>query len=70
MPDLNFEVIGAEVPPFAAVPTLTFKLRIDNGDEEERIQSVALQSQIRLAVTRRRYSPEAQARLLEVFGEP
>lgn len=70
MPDLNFEVIGAEVPPFAAVPTLTFKLRVENSNEEERIQSVALQSQIRLAVTRRRYRPEEQARLLEVFGEP
>jgi Family of unknown function (DUF6084) len=70
MPDLNFEVVGAEVPPFAAVPTLIFKLHIDNMNEEERIQSVALQGQIRLAVTRRRYSPEAQARLLEVFGEP
>lgn len=70
MPDLNFEVIGVAVPPFAAVPTLTFKLRIDNSNEEERIQSVALQSQIRLAVTRRRYSPQEQERLLELFGEP
>lgn len=70
MPDLNFEVVGAEVPPFAAVPTLIFKLQVDNMNEEERIQSVALQSQIRLAVTRRRYSPEEQARLLELFGEP
>lgn len=70
MPDLNFEVVGAEVPPFAAVPTIIFKLQVDNMNEEESIQSVALQSQIRLAVTRRRYSPEAQARLLELFGEP
>lgn len=70
MPDLNFEVIGVAVPPFAAVPALTFKLRIDNSNEEERIQSVALQSQIRLAVTRRRYSPQEQERLLELFGEP
>lgn len=70
MPDLNFEVVGAEVPPFAAVPTLIFKLQVDNMNEEERIQSVALQSQIRLAVTRRRYSPQEQARLLELFGEP
>ncbi len=70
MPDLNFEVVGAEVPPFAAVPTLIFKLHIDNMHEEVRIQSIALQSQIRLAVTRRRYSPQEQARLLELFGEP
>jgi hypothetical protein len=70
MPDLNFEVIGAEVPPFAAVPTLIFKLRITNADEQESIHSVTLRSQVQLAVTRRRYSPEAQAQLLEVFGEP
>jgi Family of unknown function (DUF6084) len=70
MPDLSFEVIGAEVPPFAAVPTLIFKLRVTNADEQERIHSVTLRSQVQLAVTRRRYSPEAQAQLFEVFGEP
>jgi hypothetical protein len=70
MPDLNFEVIGTEVPAYAAVPTLIFKLRISNTNEQERIHSVTLRSQIQLAVTRRRYSAEAQARLLEVFGAP
>jgi hypothetical protein len=70
MPDLSFEVVGAEAPAFAAVPTLIFKLRIVNANEQEHIHSVALRCQIQLAVTRRRYSAEAQARLLEVFGEP
>jgi uncharacterized protein DUF6084 len=70
MPDLNFEVVGAEVPPFAAVPTLVFKLRLENSNVQERISSVALRCQIQIAVTRRRYSPNEQARLLEVFGEP
>lgn len=70
MPDLNFEVVGAEVPPFAAVPTLVFKLRVENSNSQERISSVALRCQIQLAVTRRRYSPNEQDRLLEVFGEP
>lgn len=70
MPDLNFEVVGAEVPPFAAVPTLVFKLRVENSNAQESISSVALRCQIQLAVTRRRYSPNEQARLLEVFGEP
>jgi uncharacterized protein DUF6084 len=70
MPDLNFEVVGAEVPPFAAVPTLVFKLSVENSNAQERISSVALRCQIQLAVTRRRYSPNEQARLLEVFGEP
>jgi hypothetical protein len=70
MPDLNFEVVGAEAPAFAAVPTLIFKLRIGNAIEQERIFTVALRCQIQINVTRRRYSPEAQERLLEVFGEP
>ncbi len=70
MPDLNFEVVGAEAPAFAAVPTLIFKLSIDSAIEEERIFTVALRCQIQINVTRRRYSPEAQQRLLEVFGEP
>jgi Family of unknown function (DUF6084) len=70
MPDLNFEVVGAEAPAFAAVPTLIFKLRIGNAIEQERIFTVALRCQIQINVIRRRYSPEAQERLLEVFGEP
>lgn len=70
MPDLSFEIIGAEVPPFAAVPTLIFKLRIANEFAENKIHSISLRSQIQIAVNRRRYSAEAQARLLELFGEP
>lgn len=70
MPDLNIEVVGAEVPPFAATPLIVFKLRVANTPEEESIYNIALRSQIQLAVLRRRYSPEAQAKLLEVFGEP
>lgn len=70
MPDLSFEVVGAEARAHAAVPTLIFKLRIANADEEERIHSVILRSQLQIAVNRRRYTPEAQAQLLEVFGEP
>ncbi|HEX4202776.1 MAG TPA: DUF6084 family protein [Ktedonobacteraceae bacterium] len=70
MPDLSFKVVGAEVPAYAAVPTLIFKLHITNAIEQQSIHSVTLHSQIQLAVTRRRYSPEAQAQLLELFGEP
>lgn len=70
MADLSFEVVSAEAPAFASVPTLIFKLRVDNASEEERIHGVFLRCQIQINVTRRRYSAEAQARLLEVFGEP
>lgn len=70
MPDLSFEVTGVDAPPYAALPLLVFKLRVTNALAEERIHSVALRCQIQIAATRRRYNPAAQARLLEVFGEP
>ena len=70
MPDLNFKVVGAEAPAYAAVPLITFKLDITNAPPDEHIQSVILRSQIMINVNRRRYTPEAQARLVEVFGEP
>lgn len=74
MPDLNFEIVDAEVPAFASVPTLIFKMRIVNSEVSavtgiQHIQSVALRCQIQLAVTRRRYNTEEQAQLLDVFGE-
>ncbi len=69
MPDLNFEVVDAEVLSFAAVPSLLFKLRIENGGEEP-IRSVALNTQIRIAATQRHYDAAEQEKLLELFGEP
>ena len=69
MPDLDFGVEGAEVLEFAAVPSLLFKLRIENL-EDEPIRSVALNTQIRIAATQRHYDAAEQERLLEVFGEP
>ena len=69
MPDLDFRIEGAEVLEYAAVPTLVFKLRIENPGGE-RIRSVSLNTQIRLAVTQRHYEPAEQDRLLELFGEP
>jgi hypothetical protein len=70
MPDLTFEVIGAEVAAFAAIPTLLFKLRIVNADEQEPIDSVALRCQLQIAVTRRHYNTTARVRLVEIFGAP
>jgi hypothetical protein len=70
MPDLNFQIDGVEVPPYAATPLLAFKLRITNADAEEPIHSVMLRCQIQIAATRRRYSPADQERLRDLFGEP
>ncbi|MDQ2888103.1 MAG: DUF6084 family protein [Chloroflexota bacterium] len=70
MPDLNFALVGAEVPTFAATPTLIFKLRVTNANEQERIHSVTLRSQVQIAATRRKYNADEQARLNDIFGEP
>ena len=69
MPDLSFEVVDAEVLPFAAVPSLLFKLRVENL-EDEPIRSVALNTQIRISATQRHYEAGEQEWLLELFGEP
>jgi hypothetical protein len=69
VPDLSFEVVDAEVLPFAAVPSLLFKLRVENL-EDEPIRSVALNTQIRISATQRHYEAGEQEWLLELFGEP
>lgn len=69
MPDLDFRIEGAEVMEYAAVPSLLFKLRIENLDEEP-IRSVSLNTQVRIAATQRHYEGSEQDRLLELFGEP
>ena len=69
MPDLDFAVEGAEALTFAAVPSILFKLRIENPGEEP-IRSVALSTQVRIAATQRHYDATEGERLLEVFGEP
>jgi hypothetical protein len=70
MPDLAFNVETATVVPFAAVPMLAFKLQIKNSIAGEHIHTVALRCQIQIEVTRRRYAPLEQERLLDLFGPP
>ncbi len=70
MPDLSFAIEGAEPVDYAASPLLAIKLRIRNADAQEQIQSVMLQAQVQIEATRRRYEPEEQSRLLDLFGEP
>ena len=70
MPDLDFGVVDAEVLPFAAGPTMLFKLHIQNAVASEQIHSIMLRAQVRIEPTLRHYDPEAEARLLELFGAP
>ena len=70
MPDLDFRVESVASVPYAAAPTLAFRLRVTNANREEVIHSMALRAQIQIEVTRRHYSVEEQARLSDLFGEP
>lgn len=70
MPDLNIQIVGAHAVPYGATPLLAFELRLANSASEEEIHTVVLRAQIQIEVTRRRYSAEEQARLLDLFGEP
>jgi hypothetical protein len=73
VPDLHFEVQRAEAIAFAAEPMLTLKLRIWQPAARESgitIHSIVLRCQIRIEPARRRYSPEEQRRLADLFGTP
>lgn len=67
-PQLTFAVEHAEAVPFAAAPTLGFRIRIDAAGAD--VRSLALSAQIRLATTARTYSPRDRERLVELFGTP
>ncbi|HEX5812796.1 MAG TPA: DUF6084 family protein, partial [Pseudonocardia sp.] len=66
---LRFACTGARPEPFAAGPSLLFDLRITD-DTGGRVHSVALRTQIRVEPRQRKYTPEEQARLVDLFGEP
>jgi len=70
MPELTFEILAAEVKPFAAVPTLIFKLQATNAVENEEIFSVGLKGQVMIEAVHRQYDSQTQERLVELFGEP
>jgi hypothetical protein len=70
MPDLNFAVESAESVPFAAAPTISLKLQLNNTPADEKIHTIALRAQIQIEATRRRYSDAEKAKLLDLFGEP
>jgi len=69
LPDLHFQVEEVLATPNAAVPQLSFKVRITNT-ELEPVHSIALRAQIQIEPVRRRYTPAEQEHLKELFGEP
>jgi Family of unknown function (DUF6084) len=70
MPDLTFKIDSAGVVPFAAVPMIAFQLQIKNSVPDEAIHTIALRCQIQIETTRRRYTPDEQEQMLDLFGTP
>ncbi len=69
MSELSFAVDGVRAEPYAAVPTLTFALRLEETTGQ-RIHAIALRCQVMIEPHRRHHSSAEQAKLLELFGEP
>jgi hypothetical protein len=68
MTSLGFAVVGAEAEPHAAVPTIMLRMEVSESDGGS-VHALALRCQIRIEPQRRRYVPEEEERLYELFGE-
>jgi hypothetical protein len=66
--ELRIDVVDAAVERFAAVPTLRFRTRLEEASGAT-IHAIALRAQIRIEPQRRRYEPDEEGCLLELFGE-
>jgi hypothetical protein len=70
MPELHFQIEGAEAVAYAAVPLLALKLRIRNLPVTEEIHTLTLRCQVQIEPAKRRYISAEQEKLLDLFGEP
>ena len=71
MPDLRFQVEGADPERVAAAPLLLFKLRVtDAAPAPAPVHAVVLRCQVRIEPARRRYTAAEQGQLLDLFGTP
>lgn len=70
MNDLTFEVEDANPVTYAVAPLLALKLRITNARVDQPLHAIALRCQVQINSVRRRYNPDEQAGLRDLFGEP
>ncbi|MFD8705008.1 DUF6084 family protein [Kitasatospora sp. NPDC059648] len=68
MTALAFACTGVRSDPYAAVPTLVFRLRI-TAPADTRVHALALQCQLRIEPGRRSYGDAEGERLGDLFGE-
>jgi Family of unknown function (DUF6084) len=69
VPELGFGVRDARALEHSATPTIRFDVGIESLAGHE-VRSVMLHVQIQIAARRRRYEPEAQEQLVDLFGTP
>lgn len=65
---LRFQILDARPEKHAAVPTLLFRLRVEEAGGQQ-VQAIALRCQIQIDARRRSYSAEEKDRLFGMFGE-
>ena len=70
MPELHFSIDSAEAIPHAATPLIALKLRITNLPATEAIHTLTLRCQVQIEPAKRRYVPDEQAKLRDLFGTP
>jgi len=68
MTELSFTCLDVRPQGYAMAPTLLFRLRIGVA-AGQRVQAIALRTQIRIEPARRGYGEQEAKRLLELFGE-
>jgi hypothetical protein len=70
MPDLDFQIVDVEPVRDLATPALAFHLRVTNQVAEQTVHAILLRCQIQIEAPRRRYKPQEQEQLRDLFGEP
>jgi hypothetical protein len=69
-PELTFEVRDGGVLEHAAVPSLRFVVGVGTAGAAAQVRSVALNVEVRIAATRRRYAESERGKLVDLFGQP
>jgi Family of unknown function (DUF6084) len=68
MAELVFDCVDVRPDPYAAGPTLNFRLRVAETTGE-RVHALALRCQVRIEPHKRRYLPAEAERLNDLFGD-
>jgi Family of unknown function (DUF6084) len=70
MPELHFHIDSAEAVAHAATPLIALKLHISNLSATEVIHTLTLRCQVQIEPAKRRYVPDEQIKLRDLFGTP